>query len=72
MPIYQAKLLNYEKTHLNVLLDLCAGHDFLFSKYSEAPTTVLAAKDRVTGHNPLAAVYLSHAYYTKIKHPEVL
>ena len=71
-PVYQAKLLNHEKTDLNVLLGLCVGHDSLFFKYAEAPTTVLAAKDRVTGHNPLAAVYLYHSYYHKLKYPEVL
>ncbi|MBW2015793.1 MAG: DUF1847 domain-containing protein [Deltaproteobacteria bacterium] len=70
-PIFQAKLLNHEGTELNVLLGLCVGHDSLFFKYAEAPTTVLAVKDRVTGHNPLAAVYLSHAYYMKIKHPGI-
>ena len=66
-PIYQAKLLNHERTELNVLLGLCVGHDSLFFKYAEAPTTVLAVKDRVTGHNPLAAIYLSDSYYRKIK-----
>jgi uncharacterized metal-binding protein len=66
-PIYQAKLLNHEKTELNILLGLCVGHDSIFFKYAEAPTTVLAAKDRVTGHNPLAAIYLSDSYYQKIK-----
>lgn len=70
-PIYQAKLLNHEKTEFNILIGLCVGHDSLFFKYAEAPTTVLAAKDRVTGHNPLAAIYLSESYYRKIKHPEV-
>jgi uncharacterized metal-binding protein len=69
-PISQAKLLNYEKAEFNVLLGLCVGHDSLFFKYADAPTTVLAVKDRVTGHNPLAAVYLSHSYYKKLKHPE--
>ena len=71
-PVSQAKLLNYEKTDFNVLLGLCVGHDSLFFKYAEAPTTVLAVKDRVTGHNPLAAVYLSNSYYQKLKHPEVI
>jgi len=66
-PIYQAKLLNYSKTEFNVLVGLCVGHDSLFFKYSEAPTTVLAAKDRVTGHNPLAAIYLHESYFRKIK-----
>jgi uncharacterized metal-binding protein len=65
-PIFQAKLLNAEKTEFNVLLGLCVGHDSLFFKYAEAYTTVLAVKDRVTGHNPLAAVYLSHSYYGKV------
>ena len=68
-PIYQAKLFNDEKTDFNILLGLCVGHDSLFFKYVESPTTVLAVKDRVTGHNPLAAVYLSESYYQKIKFP---
>lgn len=65
-PIYQAKLLNHERTDFNILLGLCVGHDSLFFRFAEAPTTVLAVKDRVTGHNPLAAVYLSGTYYQKI------
>ncbi len=69
-PIFQAKLLNDERSDLNVLLGLCVGHDSLFFKYAEAPTTVLAVKDRVTGHNPLAAVYLAESYYQKVKFPE--
>ena len=69
-PVFQAKLLNEEGTDFNVMLGLCVGHDSLFFKYAEAPTTVLAVKDRVTGHNPLAAVYLSGSYYRKLKHPE--
>ena len=71
-PVYQAKLLNHEKSELNILLGLCVGHDSLFFKYSQAPTTVLAVKDRVTGHNPLAAVYLSESYYRKTRHPEIV
>ncbi|MFC1862438.1 DUF1847 domain-containing protein [Thermodesulfobacteriota bacterium] len=70
-PIFQAKVLNNEKTEFNILLGLCVGHDSLFFKYAEAPTTVLAAKDRVTGHNPLAAIYLVDSYYRKIRHPEL-
>lgn len=66
-PIFQAKLLNHAKTDLNVLMGLCVGHDSIFFKYAEAPTTVLAVKDRVTGHNPLAAIYLSDSYYRKIR-----
>lgn len=68
-PVFQARLLNAERTELNVLLGLCVGHDSLFFRYAEAPTTVLAVKDRVTGHNPLAAVYLSGSYYRKVRCP---
>jgi uncharacterized metal-binding protein len=63
-PIFQAYVVNDAGTDFNVLLGLCVGHDSLFFKYTEAPTTVLAVKDRVTGHNPLAAVYLSESYYS--------
>ena len=62
-PILQAMVANEEKTEFNVLLGLCVGHDSLFFKYADAPTTVLAVKDRVTGHNPLAALYTSGSYY---------
>lgn len=65
-PIGQAMIMNQAGTEFNVVLGLCVGHDALFFKHSEAPCTVLAAKDRVLGHNPLAAVYLSQSYYKKL------
>lgn len=65
-PIAQAMIVNDAKVQFNVLLGLCVGHDSLFFKYAEAPTTVLAVKDRVTGHNPLAAVYLLESYYARL------
>ena len=68
-PIVQAKVLNRIGTDLNVLLGLCVGHDSLFFKYADAYTTVLAVKDRVTGHNPLAALYTSHMYHMYLKQP---
>lgn len=61
-PVAQAMVLNKEKTDLNVLIGLCVGHDSLFCKYSEALCTTLVAKDRVLGHNPVAAIYTSHSY----------
>ena len=64
-PIMQAKILNHEKTDLNVAIGLCVGHDSLFLKYSDAPVTVLVAKDRVTCHNPAAPLYTSNSYYKK-------
>lgn len=62
-PIAQALLLNEEGTEFNILVGLCVGHDSLFLQYSTAPCTVLVVKDRVTGHNPAAAVYTSNGYY---------
>lgn len=64
-PIGQAKFLNSRGTQLNILLGLCVGHDSLFIKYSEAPVTVFAVKDRVLGHNPIAAIYTANSYYNK-------
>jgi uncharacterized metal-binding protein len=63
-PILQAVIVNNAKTDFNILLGLCVGHDSLFFKYTEAPTTVLAVKDRVTGHNPLGPIYLGGNYYS--------
>ncbi len=64
-PIGQALLMNSEHTDMNIILGLCVGHDSLVMKYIEAPTTVLAVKDRVMGHNPLAAIYVAESYYKK-------
>lgn len=66
-PIGQAEVLNDAKTEFNVLLGLCVGHDSLFIKNSEAMCTVLAVKDRLMGHNPLAAVYNCDSYYKFLK-----
>ena len=61
--IAQALLLNGQKTQFNIALGLCVGHDSLFYKYSDALVTTLAAKDRVLGHNPLAAIYCEEGYF---------
>ena len=65
-PIAQAEILNASKTDLNILVCLCVGHDSLFLKHSQAPCTVLAAKDRVYGHAPLMAVYQSKSYHRRV------
>lgn len=65
-PIMQAKILNREKTDLNVVVGLCVGHDSMFYKYSEALCTTLVTKDRVLGHNPVAALYQLNTYYSKL------
>ncbi len=66
-PVSQAMIVNQAKTEFNVLLGLCVGHDSLVFKYAEAPCTVLAVKDRLLGHNPLAAVYTIGSYYRSLK-----
>jgi len=68
-PILQAKLLNAQKTDLNVIVGLCVGHDSLFIKHSDAPVTTLITKDRVLGHNPAAALYTSGFYYKRLLNP---
>lgn len=62
-PIAQAMLLNEQKTQFNIVLGLCVGHDSMFYKYSDALVTTLVAKDRVTGHNPVAAIYGASGYF---------
>ena len=64
-PIGQAMLMNQEQTEFNIMLGLCVGHDTLCLKYLEKPVTILAVKDRVTGHNPLAPIYMADGYYHK-------
>ena len=66
-PVGQAAILAQAGTQLNVVIGLCVGHDSLFFMHSQAPTTVLVAKDRVLGHNPVAALYTSHSYYRRLK-----
>jgi uncharacterized metal-binding protein len=66
-PILQAMVLNDAKTQFNVLLGLCVGHDSLFLQHAKAPCTVLAVKDRLLGHNPLAAIYNLDGYYRSLK-----
>jgi uncharacterized metal-binding protein len=69
-PLMQAEVLNKEETELNVMVGLCLGHDILFIKNSKADVTPLIVKDRVTGHNPVAALYTSHTYYKqKLQNP---
>jgi len=59
-PILQALILNDFKTGLNAIVGLCIGHDVIFTEHSKAPVTTLVVKDRVTGHNPIAAVHSSY------------
>ncbi len=66
-PVFQAQALNDEQTDFNIVLGLCVGHDSIFFKESAAPCTVFAVKDRLLGHNPLAAIYTLDSYYRSLK-----
>lgn len=70
-PILQAELLNDAGTDLNIIMGLCVGHDSLFIKYSNALVTSGVTKDRVLGHNPVAALYTADSYYKKLEDPDV-
>ncbi len=66
-PIAQAMIINSAQVDLAIMLGLCIGHDTLFIKYCSVPLTVLAVKDRLLAHNPLAALYLSDSYYRRLR-----
>ena len=61
--------MNEAKTEFNIVMGLCVGHDSLFLKHSDAMCTVLASKDRVLAHNPMAAIYMVDSCYKYLKKP---
>jgi uncharacterized metal-binding protein len=65
-PALQAKTLNEWGSEFNIIMGLCVGHDAIFNMTSRAPVTTLVAKDRVLGHNPAAAIYLSKTFYSRV------
>ncbi|MCQ2444903.1 MAG: DUF1847 domain-containing protein [Mailhella sp.] len=65
-PVLQADFLNSHGTELNIVMGLCVGHDIIFSRYSKAGVTTLVTKDRVTGHNPAAALYGADGYFKRM------
>lgn len=69
-PISQAELLNTHGCEFNLVMGLCVGHDSLFFKYAKGLSTSLVAKDRVLGHNPVAALQLADSYYSHLWGPE--
>ncbi|MEZ5852873.1 MAG: DUF1847 domain-containing protein [Hyphomicrobiaceae bacterium] len=69
-PVAQAEMLNERGSEFNIVMGLCIGHDSLFFKYAKGLTTVLVAKDRVLGHNPIAALHLADSYYSRVWGPE--
>ncbi|MDD2310358.1 MAG: DUF1847 domain-containing protein [Desulfuromonadaceae bacterium] len=71
-PIAQARILAEYGTEMNIIVGLCVGHDMLFAKYSTAPVTTMVTKDRVTGHNPVAALYGQNFYYKRLQKIPIL
>lgn len=65
-PVMQARYLNEQGCDLKIVMGLCVGHDSLFYKYAEGPVTTLVVKDRVLGHNPVAALYQAKTYYKRL------
>ncbi len=70
-PIAQAELCNRAGTDMNIIVGLCVGHDMLFTEHSKAPVTTLVCKDRVTGHNPVAALYGQNFYYKRLQKEQI-
>ncbi|MCL1915741.1 MAG: DUF1847 domain-containing protein [Desulfovibrionaceae bacterium] len=66
-PVMQAALANEAGVDFNILLGLCVGHDTLALAHLKAPATILAVKDRLLGHNPLAALQQYDTYYSYLK-----
>jgi len=52
----QAELLNRENVQLVLLLGQCVGHDSATLSLLRAPAICVVAKDRVLGHNTVAAL----------------
>jgi uncharacterized metal-binding protein len=56
-PVGQAKINNGLGVDLSVQLGICLGHDVALETHTVPPTITFAPKDRVLGHNTLAALY---------------
>lgn len=61
-PIGQALYLEKAGSELAVIMGLCVGHDSLFIRNTKLPVTYLVVKDRLLGHNPVAALYMADKY----------
>jgi uncharacterized metal-binding protein len=56
-PVAQAELLNRDNVQFAFVLGQCVGHDAATFRHLRAPSVCLVAKDRVLGHNPVAALH---------------
>ncbi len=69
-PAGQAGQLERAGCDLAIVMGLCVGHDTVFYRTCRLPITTLAVKDRVLGHNPLAAVTCPYVRKRVIKDVE--
>jgi uncharacterized metal-binding protein len=69
-PAGQAEQLERAGCDLAIVMGLCVGHDTVFYRTCSLPVTTLAVKDRVLGHNPLAAVTCPYVRKRVIKEVE--
>ena len=69
-PAGQAQQLERAGCDLAIVMGLCVGHDTVFYRTCTLPVTTLAVKDRVLGHNPLAAVTCPYVRKRVIKNLE--
>jgi len=65
-PVAQARILNEAQTELNVVFGLCLGHDIIFNRYAEAPSTVMAVKDYLYDHKPSIVLDKKHPVYRNL------
>lgn len=68
-PIGQARLMNAQHTEFNIVSSLCAGHDTLAFRFSEAPCSLLSIKDVSMEMCPINALHL-YKKYPELLDPE--
>ncbi len=55
-PLGQAHQLNSEENDFVIIMGICLGHDILLQRNLKCDFTTFVVKDRIHGHNPLAAL----------------
>jgi uncharacterized metal-binding protein len=64
-----AKRMGYRKLGVAFCGGLFSEGTTLFLKHAKALPTVLVVKDRVPGHNPVAALYGAKGYFQRLVNP---
>lgn len=66
-PVMQAQELEREGCEFVIVMGLCVGHDTMFFKTTNLPTTVMVVKDRVLQHAPALALYGVNTGFSRFK-----